>query len=260
MAQRSGASKSHVVLVLMLICAPIAGAQVVVGRVVQRGTDAAVEDASVFVGEVVGARGRTIRSSSQGKFRVKLDAAGSLVVRVRRIGFRPFASSVLRVATDDSVIVDVQLEPVPQELTPVIIDAELDAIKDIRIRGYDPRSMPATYFTPSQIDAVGKDAHSYLDIMRKLRYVFLNIDESCVHGLGVGRGCLPVYLDDWLLAADPEELHATLFVIDPNSVDHIIYLHALDSLPYEFTGGALLIYTRNYTARRRQAVKVPASK
>ncbi|MEP7346742.1 MAG: carboxypeptidase-like regulatory domain-containing protein [Gemmatimonadaceae bacterium] len=253
-------SKAFGLAALLLACAPIAGAQVVVGRVVQRGTNAVIEDASVFIGDVVGSRGRTVSSSSQGKFRVKLDTAGSLVVRVRRIGFRPFESSVLRIAIGDSAIVDVQLEPVPQELTPVVINAELEAIKDIHIRGYDPRSMPATYFTASQIDAVGRDSRNYLDIMRKLRFVFVNVDDTCVHNLGVARLCVPVYLDDRLLATDPDELRATLFVVDPNTVDHIVYLRAGEAIPREFSGGALFIYTRNYTNRQRQSVKVPKGK
>jgi hypothetical protein len=233
-------------------------AQVVTGRVLQSGTDVAIGDATVFVGDVAGAHGRTLRTRSDGRFRTQLDDAGAFIVRVRRIGFRPFESTELHVAKDDSAIVDVQLAPVPQQLSTVLVNAELDAIKDLRVVGYNARSLPLTYFTPSQIDAAGAGARNYLDIMRMLRVTSVVIDEYCVRFLR-GMRCLPVYLDDRFLGENPEEIRQSLFVIDPNAVDHIAYLRPKQTL-FELERGGLFIYTREYTQKQRQRTRAILAK
>lgn len=236
-----------------LVSAAAANAQVVAGRVVQRGSSVIIDDATVFVGDVVGSRGRTMRTSSQGLFRIKLDAAGSLIVRVRRLGFRPYSSEVLRLEKGDSVSLDVELEPVPQELTPVAVNAELEAIKDIRIRGYNARSIDATFITPSQLDAAGRGAHNYLDIMGRLRLLFVRIDHTCVRPLSGGR-CYRVFLNDQILADHEEEIVATRLVVDPNNIDHIVLIGGGEDLR------GIHVYTRDYTNRQRQAFKIPPAR
>ncbi|MEP7345384.1 MAG: carboxypeptidase-like regulatory domain-containing protein [Gemmatimonadaceae bacterium] len=232
-------------MALLLLTPHRAHGQMITGRVVQQGTDAGIVEALVTISDDLGAHQRTQRTSSQGSYRFVLQAPGNIVIRVRRLGFRPFVSAILRVEAGDTVAVPVALVPVPQELSRVTIDAEVEAIKDIHILGYNTRSFEAVFIPPSRIEAVGKDAFTYLDIVSNLRLTFLNVTDACVQPLRVRR-CLTVYVDDWPVSDDPEVLGVMRHIVDPNDIDHIV-------IP---RGGALLgnlmIYTRTYTARQRQ--------
>jgi hypothetical protein len=228
-----------------------AEAQVVTGRVLRRdGTP--IADASIFAGDSTGETGRAFRASANGHFRFKLDAAGTFFLRVRRLGYRQLLSPALTVGPADSLSYDAYLDEVPQQLATVTVDAEIESIRDLQVLGFGIRSMPATIIGPSQIEAVGRDARTYVDILRKIHLISVNIDETCVRdwkGL-----CLALYLNDRLLADDEELLKATRFVIDPNDIDHILYVRADDAAP-SGVAGSLFVYTRTYTERQRRLLR-----
>lgn len=128
------------VAILLLPLTPANG-QVITGRVVQQGTDAAIVEALVTLSDEVGGHQRTQRTSSQGSYRFVLDAPGQARIRARRLGFRPFVSAVVRLEAGDTLTLPVELIPVPQELSRVTVNAEVEAVKDLRIVGYNARSM-----------------------------------------------------------------------------------------------------------------------
>lgn len=230
-----------------------AAAQTISGRVLQEGTDAAIIDALVSVSDTVGDHLRTVRTSSSGGFVIRLDGTAQVVLRARRLGFKPFVSTVLRVEVGDSVTVPIMLAPAPQELSPIMVNAEIEAIKDLKIVGYNARSMEAIFIPPSRVDAVGKDAVTYLDVIQNLRLIFVNVTDTCVQKL-IDLHCLPLYVDDWFISADPEQLQILRRIVDPNEIDHIVFVR----------GGGLAntlhIYTRDYTARQRQRRRPPVVK
>jgi hypothetical protein len=233
-------------------------AQVLMGRVVERGTDALIPDAIVVVTDSAGALLRSVRSNAQGRYRLTLANSSAVVLRVRRLGFRPFTSDVLHVGVGDTLRYDATLDEAPHVLSEVTIRDELERVRDLQYFGMSGRSIPATYITLSQIEAVGKDARNYVDIMRGLHLISFYIDEVCIHAL-LGGGCLAVYLDDRLLTdADPEMQQATRFVADPNEIDHMAYIRPGEqtAMP-ELKDGVLLIYTRKFTARQRKFLKRP---
>jgi hypothetical protein len=234
-----------VLLALLLVPTIHAGAQMISGRVVQQGTDVAIVEALVSISDERGEHQRTVRTSSSGTFSFRLNGPGQVEIRVRRLGFRPFVSAVLRVEAGDTLTVPVMLMPVPQELSRVTVNAELEAIKDLRIVGYNARSMEAIFVPPSKVEAVGKDAFTYLDVVNRLRLTFVNVTDTCVQKL-MGGGCLPLYVDDWFISADPEQLQLLRRMVDPNDIDHIVFVRG------GALAGTLHIYTRDYTARQRQ--------
>lgn len=231
----------------------VASGQLIAGRVTRR-DGAPIPDVSVFAGDSVGGGGRNFRSDALGRFRVKLDVAGTFVLRVRRLGYRPFVSPSLSLKENDSLSYDVQLDPVPQQLAMVTVNAEIDAIRDLQMLGFGIRSIPATIIGPSQIEVVGRDAHTYVDVLRKIRLPSVNIDETCVR---YWRGtCLKVYLNDRLLGDGAETIKQTQFVIDPNEIDHIVYVRVDEAAPSDVLG-SLFIYTRAYTDRQRRLLRKP---
>lgn len=78
----------------------------------------------------------------------------------------------------------------------------------------------------------------------------MNVTDACVQKV-TRRECLPVYVDDWLISEDPEVLGVMRHIVDPNDIDHIVFVRG------GALAGTLHIYTRAYTARQRQRIRVP---
>lgn len=232
---------------LMLLAHEALPAQVVKGRVTSR--DAAIDGAVVELLTADSVVQRTSRTRANGEFRLTGVAPGPFTLQVRRLGFRPARLPLS--LHGDTLRLDVQLEPAAVELPLVTINGERDAVLDLPVMGYDTRSLPVTIFTPSQLQAVGANAHQYLDVIRKLRLTFAYVDDNCVRDSGSNL-CFSVYLDDRPLAGgeDIDMLRATHFVLDPNDFDHVVFLR-LQEGPAELRG-TMFLYSSQYTKRIRE--------
>lgn len=225
-------------------------AQVITGRVTDLTTEAPIADALVTAEDNLGFH-FSARTSSRGYFRIPLIRSRSVLVKVRRLGFQPFSQSTNRIDTGDTLMLSVSLKPVPQQLSAVTIDAELEAAKDLRIVGYNARSIEATFITRSRIEAVGKDARSYSDIVDRLHLLNVNVTDRCVQRVA-GERCIPVYVNDWFFSSDPEILQVTKSIVDPNDIDHIVFVRGGP------LAGSMHIYTIDYVAKRRANIRKSA--
>lgn len=226
-------------------------AQVVIGAVLRRG-GGHVDGAAVRLTDSTGSKVLELRTNRDGEFQALLHQNETYGIDVRRLGFRPYVAQITTRSSTDTIRFSATLESLPQLLPAVRIDAEVERLKDLRVAGYNARSFPATFIPRSQIEAYGRDARTYMDILRKMRITSIYIDEKCVHFL-LGGACLNVFLNDASLAGggDDDMLNAIQHAIAPEDIDHIVYVRPNEAVPDELRG-SLLVYTTAYTERMRR--------
>lgn len=125
-----------------LLLASSLPAQTVRGRVVEAGSDEPIAGARV---EALDGRGRPsggrTLSAEDGTFVLPLRAAGSYVLRARRLGYPATTSQRLEVALRDTVVVDVRMSQEPLLVDPVVVTAHSRAaeVRALRDAGFYDR-------------------------------------------------------------------------------------------------------------------------
>ncbi|HKP77263.1 MAG TPA: carboxypeptidase regulatory-like domain-containing protein [Longimicrobiaceae bacterium] len=101
-----------------------AGAQVVRGRVIDNATGEGVAAATVEA-SVAGRTGGRARTAADGKFEVRLRAAGTYSLLAERTGYRATASGELPVAPRETVYVELRVAAAPMQLDPLRVTARV---------------------------------------------------------------------------------------------------------------------------------------
>lgn len=81
--------------------------------------------------------GRSVTTSARGDYAITVEKPGSYLLEVRALGFSP-ASRGLRLASGDTLRVDFKLDPVAQELEPLVV-TEAEPLPTGIMRGFGER-------------------------------------------------------------------------------------------------------------------------
>ena len=114
--------------------APLVLAQTVLTGVVTGDSSRAITGAIVEIASV----GRSATTNARGLYTLVVDKAGSFAVEARALGFSSNTRFV-RLGGGDTLRVDFALSPVPQQLDPVVVTAEEDALPTGIMRGFEER-------------------------------------------------------------------------------------------------------------------------
>jgi hypothetical protein len=179
---------------LVLAAAP-ARAQVLYGRVVDAADGNPVSAATVAAVDGTGGVVASVLSGADGRYELRLPAAGSVRVRVERLGYRTGMSAVVTVGEGDRMGVDLQLRSAAVALDEVQVQTRVvPPFHDARARTFYQRMDRGRgrYISPERVREL--DKHHASDLLRTLPEVAFGSGVSSA-GLrfGHGRGaCVPL--------------------------------------------------------------------
>lgn len=223
---------------------PLAG-QTVRGSVRDSLTSQRLVSASI---ELLGAEGRIVArhsSDDQGAFLVRAGGAGAYRIRVQRVGFRPFESSDLHLASSSDTILAVLLVPLAVSLPALEVAADRDPVLDDRGFYERKQSEVGRFVEPERIRDMAGQAGSAADLLGRIPGVSLGQDRN---GMTVPqlRGCrLPLVFVDGARAG--REVPGLLRPSDVLGIE----IYSSGGIPSQFGGsssqcGVILIWTKRY--------------
>jgi hypothetical protein len=246
--------------VLLLAGAAPAHAQVVRGRVIDNATGEPVSAAKVEALAAGRGSGST-RSEADGKFEVRLRAAGTFRLQTERSGYRPTVTGDIPVAVRETVYVEVKVAAAAMQLDPLRVTArvapprrrtlELNGFYErerlgfgrfIRREDFETRSN----LTTSQILArergtivVGSGPSEFIVFARS----------SSVGALRspVAKYCIPQLYLDGMKISSGRDLNE---VVGPNQVEAVELYRSAAEIPVQYNGsdsacGVILVWTRH---------------
>jgi TonB family protein len=207
-----------------------------------------------------GSRAQTT-SDSTGAFRLADIPPGDGVLEVRRLGYRPLATSVT-VGAGSELRVDVQLAPVPEQLAPVQVRQRAE-VYDSRLAGFNERKTKHVgYFvTREKLDQMS--SARFIDAIRTMPGVSMRTLRGGVVTVSIrGARCAPVfYMDGFPASAGVMDLD----MIDLSGVEGIEVYAGMSSIPAQFmtvaggeSCGVVAVWSRPFRPkpRRQEAVSL----
>ena len=233
-------------LALVPAAAP-AAAQVVNGRLLERGTETPIAGATVEI-LAGGAVQASALTDTLGDFRVKVEDAGSYRLSVRRTGYSPALTRDFVVERDDTTHVVLRLVAGTVLLAPVEAVARARRLPPSLIAFYDrvENSNSGRFITRDRIDA--RNAMRTTDLLRTV--AGLSIVQTRRGGTAVRtRNCEPmVYVDGVYVPLQGMSLDD---VVHPQDLEGIEVYSGPSSLPPAFVrfrgsqcGAAVLFWTK----------------
>ncbi len=202
-------------------------------------------------------------TDAAGNFRLQRIPAGTVVVNVRRLGYRPRSISVEHALTTETTV-EVRLSAVPDVLPTVEVRRRGEA-SDSRLAGYNSRRERRVghFVTREQLDR--HDSPRFADVLRSIPGVVV----KPLRGSGGGRtvtirgNCSPlVFLDGFPATSGALDLD----MIDLATVEGIEVYSGLATVPIEFTSvqgtercGVIAIWSRPARPRKRRLGAVAAA-
>lgn len=231
-------------LSLALAAAP-AAAQVVNGKLLERGTDRPVAGASVELIGGGGVKGQAV-TDSVGEFLIAVEDAGSYRVSVRRVGYSPATSRTFPVDRGDTTILVMRLVAGTILLAPIEAVAKARRLPATLVAFYDrvEENRSGRFLTRDEIDR--RRAMRTSDLLRGLGGI--SIQPTRRGGTRArARGCEPlVYIDGVYVPTYGMSLDD---LVRPQDLEGI-EIYSAASLPPSFVRqrapscGAILFWTR----------------
>lgn len=193
-------------------------------------------------------------TDTRGAFAIRGVAPGSHRLIIRRLGFRPSAVDV-SVESGRTAEVEIQIDPTPQNLTPITVAGRPEAF-DARLDGFYERSKnKAGHFISSE-RLQRLTSHKFSEILREVPGVKIG-----AVGRGVspqrtirlrGAACPPfVFIDGFPTGAGEFNLDD----IEPSTIEGVEIYHGLATIPAEFLAarggercGVIALWSRPYRA------------
>lgn len=235
------------VLVALTACAfpwsPTLQAQVLVGRVVEDGSDAPVATAVV---RLLGDDGEPVAVSiadSAGAYRVEAPRPGIYRLSASRLGFHTVESPLLDAAlADGQYPIDLVMQPAPVELPGFTVETnrvppEVLARRVRLMTGLNPASMRVQPIPYEDLVSHAERGHDLADMMRWTNEAGIVTQETTDGPCFKVRNriCLPIYLDGALFSPELTPL------IPLDMLETVVILYPNESIAYN--GGAVLMYT-----------------
>lgn len=199
--------------------------------------------------------GTATRTDSDGTFRLTAVPPGSVVLEVRRLGYRPVSTPVTIVGGNELKI-DVELAPIPEQLAPVQVRRRPQAY-DSRLAGFNERkSKHAGYFvTREKLDRMS--SARFVDALRAIPGVSLRTLRGGVATVSLrGARCAPMFfMDGFAARAGVMDLD----MIDLSGVEGIEVYAGMSSIPAEFMSvvggekcGVIAVWSRPTRPRKQR--------
>ena len=245
---------------LLLSAAVPLHAQVIRGRVIDNGSGEGVSAARVEAFARGNSGGRT-RSAADGKFEVRLRAAGTFRLETERNGYRPSVTHDIPVEARETVYVEVRVAAAPMQLDPLRVTArvvpphrrslEMSGFYDrerqgigrfIRREDFENRSNTTT----AQIIArepgtvrIGSGPGEYIVFSRSS-----NVGAFLRRG---GGYCVPQFYLDGMKISSGKDISQ---VVGPNQIEAIELFKSAAQIPVQYNGsnsacGVILVWTRH---------------
>ena len=193
-------------------------------------------------------------TDTRGAFAIRGVSPGAHRLIIRRLGFRPSAVDV-SVESGHTAQVDIQIDPTPQQLSPITVAGRPDAF-DARLSGFRERSKSkAGHFIGSE-RLQRLTSHKFSEILREVPGV-----KVVAVGRGVspqrtirlrGAACPPfVFIDGFPAGAGEFNLDD----VEPSTIEGVEIYHGLATIPAEFLSarggercGVIALWSRPYRA------------
>jgi hypothetical protein len=237
---------STAVLALLLGARP-AAAQVVNGRLLERGSDRPVVGASVELQESGGAVRATVLTDTVGDFLIAVEDAGTYRVSVSRVGYSPVTSPTFVVERDDTTALVLRLVAGTILLAPIKAVADARALPPSLAAFYDrvEGNRSGRFITRDRIDQMRAMRAS--DLMRSMAGMRIVSTRRDGTALRTREGCEPmVFVDGVYVQMFGMSLDDLVRTTELEGVE----VYSTSSLPPEFSRfraqgcGAVLFWTR----------------
>lgn len=154
-------------LSLVVVCgwASVAGAQVIIGTIRSQDTERSVAGAKVTATDSLGKLLSEVTTDQAGRFRMRLPGNTPFQVVVKKVGWRPSSTELIRGAPADTMEIDLMVPAEPTEVEAVNVTAKGEAnanaksLDEARRRGWKT-------VMPQEIEAHREQATNFLDLMR----------------------------------------------------------------------------------------------
>ncbi len=207
--------------------------------------------AGVVSGTAVDARGRYV---------LTVHETGVYAVATSGTGYVTQISGWIRIAATDSFEVNVRLARAINTLSPVLVEAERDSIRNVGIPGMTAKVVAGTIITPAEVAVAARTAASPYDVLQSLNIATLEIKTIYVEaplpgqrGIHAGTyrciayrrtgGCVTVIVNGqrYSTLSDLLQLEGLL---GANDISHLVFLRPSEAgtlYGQETTNGVLII-------------------
>ena len=230
-----------------------ARAQVVRGVAVDSVTREPVRDAMVSLLDSTADPIAMVRTGARGRFTFTATGSGYYAIDVRSIGFKPHTSSWIALGAGDTVEVTVRIVRTAQLLSPVVVNAEREAIGERSYFGMKLKTMSARIITPSEVAAARGAARDYIEVVQSsmpagftVRTLDVRVNQRCIANVRNGK-CVTIFVDG-VRVLNAEQ---ALDIASPERIDHVLVLRAIEAgtlLGGDADAGAVLIFTKGNVA------------
>lgn len=227
-------------------------AQVIRGIALDSATKEPLEGAVISLLDSTADVVSAVRTSSRGRFELRLHDAGYFAVDVRAIGFLPHTSGWIPLARGETIDVTVRVVRSAPLLSRVTVNAERESIGERRFLGMKLNTMSARIITPSQVAATVGSARDYIEVAQSwlppgyvVSYLDVRINKRCIASVRNGK-CAAIFVDG-LRVSNAE---AALGLAPPSLIDHVVFLHAIEAgvlVGGDADAGAILIFRKGFS-------------
>ena len=143
----------------------MAGAQVIIGTIRSQDTERSVAGAKVTATDSLGKLLSEVTTDQAGRFRMRLPGNTPFQVVVKKVGWRPSSTELIRGAAADTMEIDLMVPAEPTEVEAVNVtakgaaNANAKSLDEARRRGWKT-------VMPQEIEAHREQATNFLDLMR----------------------------------------------------------------------------------------------
>lgn len=244
--------RTRAALVAIALSGGTLDAQVIRGVALDSATNDPLEGAVVSLLDSTADVVSAVRTSSRGRFELRLHDAGFFAVDVRAIGFLPHTSGWIPLASGETIDVTVRVVRSAPLLSRVTVNAERESIGEQRFLGMKLKTMSARIITPSQVAATVGSARDYIEVAQSwlpagynVAYLDVRINKRCIASVRNGR-CAAIFVDGMRV----RDAEAALELAPPSLIDHVVILRAIEAgvlVGGDADAGAILIFRKGFS-------------
>ncbi len=151
---------------LLLLCVAIpARAQLIVGTIRSQDTERTVPGARIIASDSLGKTLIETITDQTGHFRMKLPGNVPFLIVVKKVGWRPSSSELIRSAPDDTLEIDLVVPAEPSEMEAVTVTAKGEGTANARSLAEAQRRGWKTIM-PQEVDARRETSANFQDLLR----------------------------------------------------------------------------------------------